>query len=55
MTLKANNNIITGGSTLATLDTTTLPNGMYYVVLGATDNTGKFQSNGALDHRKRRL
>ena len=35
-----------GGGTLATLDTTLLPNGSYYVVLDATDTTGKTMGSG---------
>src|ERR1035438_3612302 len=35
-----------GGDTLATLDTTTLNNGLYYLLLTATDNTGKTMGSG---------
>jgi RHS repeat-associated protein len=43
VTLNANT---TGGGTLATLDTTVLPNGSYYIVLDATDSTGKTMGSG---------
>jgi RHS repeat-associated protein len=36
----------TGSGTLATLDTTLLPNGSYYILLQATDTTGKTQGSG---------
>jgi RHS repeat-associated protein len=36
----------TGGGTLATLDTTLLPNGSYYIILQATDNAGKSLTSG---------
>jgi YD repeat-containing protein len=36
----------TGSGTLATIDTTLLANGPYYILLQATDNTGKSMSSG---------
>ena len=44
-TLNANTTTA-GGGTLATLDTTLLANGSYYVVLDATDSTGKTMGSG---------
>jgi RHS repeat-associated protein len=40
------NTTTAGGGTIATLDTTLLPNGSYYVVLDATDTTGKTMGSG---------
>jgi hypothetical protein len=45
VTLNANTTTA-GGGTLATLDTTVLPNGSYYIVLDATDTTGKTMGSG---------
>jgi YD repeat-containing protein len=45
VTLNANTTTA-GGGTLATLDTTLLPNGSYYIVLDATDATGKTMGSG---------
>ncbi|HWB82617.1 MAG TPA: hypothetical protein VG675_00660 [Bryobacteraceae bacterium] len=44
ITLNANT---TGSGQIGSIDTTTLLNGTYYLVLNATDSTGKTQSNGA--------
>src|SRR5262249_22078303 len=41
------NSNATGSGQIGSIDTTTLANGTYYILLAATDNTGKFQSNGA--------
>ena len=36
----------TGSGQIGTLDTTVLNNGVYYVLLSATDNTGKTMGSG---------
>ena len=45
VTLNANTTTA-GGGALASLDTTLLPNGSYYIVLDATDTTGKTMGSG---------
>ena len=40
------NSNTTGASEIGKLDTTTLANGVYYVLLNATDSTGKTMGSG---------
>ncbi|MBV6390993.1 MAG: hypothetical protein KPEEDBHJ_00197 [Anaerolineales bacterium] len=48
VTTLANNLSGTGGSTLASLDTTTLANGSYVVMLSGTDSNNNFQNSAVL-------